>query len=72
MKYKTRITELTIVPNGHKLYSERATQIRIEDESAGEFIQVLQPSNDDKGVRFDPEEWPHVAAAIGKLVKECQ
>lgn len=66
---KTRITQLTVVPEGEPIYSEEATHIRLEDEAAGEFIVIAQ---DDTKVRIDPNEWHHVRDAVERLLGTAQ
>ena len=69
MSYKTRITQITIVPEGEPIYSEGATRIEIDDEGAGEFVVVSQ----DKGkILIDPEEWRPLCEAINKMISECK
>lgn len=67
---KTRITQLTVAPEGADLYDERSTHIEIDDEGGGEFVKVVQPCGN-PDVRFDPNEWPVIRAAIDKMIKEC-
>lgn len=68
--YSTRITKLTIVPKGEPIFSERATDVYIEDEAAGEFIIIEQHMEGYGKVAIDPYEWPTIKAAINQLLKE--
>ena len=68
---KTRITQLTVAPEGADLYDDRSTHIAIDDEGGGEFIKVSQPSCAAE-VRFDTNEWQAIRAAVDKLIKECK
>ena len=75
MTYKTRITRLTVAPVGKPLFSEQATSISIEDESAGDFVVIEQSRDSTEGasrVCIDPDEWPHVAAGVDRLLKEIK
>ena len=58
MKYTSRITQITVLPVGEPIFSEKATVISIDDESGGEFITVKQQmdygSEKDQTVAFDP------------------
>jgi len=54
---------------GEQLFHCSVTEIEIMDEAAGEFVEVSQEGGK---LRFDPEEWPHVRAAINKMVKLCR
>lgn len=67
---KTRITQLTVAPEGADLYDDRSTHIEIDDEGGGEFIKVVQPCGNAE-IRIDPSEWPVIRRAIDKLFKEC-
>jgi len=58
-------TERTIMPKGEPIFSESATKVRIEDEAAGEFVEVVQERDDTTTcVRIDPQEWPLLRAII--------
>jgi hypothetical protein len=73
MTYETRITGLTIAPQKEPIFSECATNVRIVDEAAGEFVEVEQQSGTGLGkIQFTPEEWPHLRKAINRMVKECR
>ena len=67
---KTRITQLTVAPEGADLYDDRSTIIEIADEGGGEFITVTQPDGAAE-IRFDADEWPAIRAAVNKLIKAC-
>lgn len=69
---KTRITQLTVAPEGVDLYDDRSTHIEIDDEGGGEFITISRPDSADANIRIDLEEWPSIRAAVNKLVKECR
>jgi len=44
------------------------------DEAAGPFIEIRQlpDEGDEKNLRFDLVEWPHIAKAVGKLIQEIE
>ena len=44
------------------------------DEAAGPFIEMRQfpDEGDEKNLRFDLDEWPHIAKAVGKLIQEIE
>jgi hypothetical protein len=71
-RYETRVVKLAVLPKNAALYNERATLVGIQDEAAGEFIVISQPGSGEDDVRIDPEEWPHVRAAIDRLVQEAR
>lgn len=68
MKYTTKITSVTVLPEGEPLYSETATQITMTDESGGAFLEVVQHVGK---VLISPEEWPAIRDAIDSLIKQC-
>lgn len=68
----TRITKLTVVPPGEPIFCERATNIEIADEAAGEFLELTQPGDDFGKIRFDVEEWPHIREAVERLIVEMK
>lgn len=74
MSYQTRTTRLTVAPVGEPIFSEQATHIEIDDESAGEFICVRQEggSTTRTGILINPEEWPALRDAIETLLKEIR
>jgi len=67
--YETRTTKIIVGVKGEQVFSDSITEIEILDEAAGEFVEISQ---DDKKLRFDVDEWPHVRAAINKMVKLCR
>jgi hypothetical protein len=76
MKYTSRITQITALPVGEPIFSERATVISIDDEAAGEFITVKQQmdysSQMDQTVTFDPEEWDEVKGVVDQMFKDIK
>jgi hypothetical protein len=66
-----RITQITVVPDGEPIFSERAVTISIRDEAAGEFVVVKQLTDDPQEIAIDPEEWPALREAIDEMIKEC-
>jgi len=68
----TRVTKLTTTPDGEPLFSERATDVLIEDMAAGEFVVVEQRADGMGKIAIDPDEWPTLRAAINRMVKGCQ
>ena len=68
---KTRITQLTVAPEGASLFDDRSTIIELADEGGGEFIKVVQPSVSGD-IRFDPDEWLVIRDAINKMAEECE
>jgi hypothetical protein len=67
--YIIRTTELTVMPEGEPIFSEMATIIRIEDEAAGEFVEIKQQSGK-QAIAVAPEEWPAIKQAVETLLAE--
>ena len=76
MKYTSRITQMTVLPAGEPIFSEKATVITIEDMAGGEYIQVKQQmdisSDTSQTVAFDPEEWEEVKGVIDQMFKDIK
>lgn len=68
-----RPTQLTVVPEGEPIFSERAFVVQIEDEAGGEFLSIQ--CHDDQcangQIRLDPDDWESLREAIDQMVKEC-
>ena len=72
-EYEIRVRSLIVLPKGREIFSDGITIVELDDESAGEFVVVRQPHNDERGeIRIDPDEWPVLRDAIDRLVKECK
>lgn len=75
-KYETRVTRVTVLPEGEPVFSERATHIEIEDEAAGEFVKVSQEGghiDNSKFVLFgDRSEWTAIRSAVDTMFNEIE
>ena len=73
-QYETRILAMIVLPEGEAIFCERATIIRLEDESGGEFIVIEQhpDAKDAQQIAINPEEWPTIRAAIDDMVARCK
>ena len=69
--YETRITRMTVAPEGKPLFSEQATHVEIDDEGGGEFIVITQchDSGEVDRIAIDKAEWPHIRDAVNELMK---
>ena len=70
-KYNTRVTRLTVLPEGEPIFSERATHVEIDDEAAGEFVKITQRGGHkdaDKWVLIAPTEWPAIKGAVDQMM----
>lgn len=76
MSYQTRVTRITITPQGEPMFSELATHIEVADEAAGEFIKITQLNahgKDGQCVAINPgSEWAGVRAAVDRLMAEIK
>lgn len=73
MTYETRVTRLTVVPQGEPIYGELATHVEIVDEAAGEFVEISKTTLVGREVvGIDPVEWPALRDAIQKMISECR
>jgi hypothetical protein len=61
-KYTTRITRITV---SHTNFSDSDTHISIDDDGGGEFLAIEQNDNE---IRIDPDEWPHIVEAVGRII----
>jgi hypothetical protein len=69
-----RTIKLVVAPKGETIFSERATEVEIVDDAAGEFVKVFQSADDAENgtIQIDPAEWPMLKKAIDRMVKECR
>lgn len=72
MKMTTRTIEIMVLPEGEPIFSEHGTNIKIDDEAAGEFVIVTQHHRTESGIAIDPREWPTIRGAIDKMIGECR
>jgi hypothetical protein len=73
MDYEIRTLSILVVPKDQPTFSEYATEIKIVDEAAGEFLEVSQTGRTDLGkIAINPEEWPTLRDAIDRMMKECR
>lgn len=75
MNYQTRITRLTIAPQGEPTFSESATHLEIDDEAAGEYVLIKQQLENVDGdtnqtIFIEPDMWPAFRDAIDTLMAE--
>ena len=69
----TRIKSLIIAPEGEPIFCEMAMIVSIEDEAAGEYIQITQQLSDtDTKITIDPSEWPALRKAVDRMMAEIK
>ena len=73
MDYETRTLSILVAPKDQHTFSEYATEIKIVDEAAGEFLEVSQCGRTDLGkIAISPQEWPALRDAIDQMIKQCR
>ena len=74
MSYETRTLKIAVCVKGEPIFHEGVTTIEITDEASGEFLTITQCNDevDPGSIKIDSDEWPHIRAAIDKMVKECR
>ena len=63
---------MTIAPEGEAIFSEMATDICIDDDSAGEYIVIKQSTRNDGNIAINPEEWDIIKATIDQMFAEMK
>lgn len=62
-----------VAEKGKNLFDPEAYVVEIEDEAAGEFVKVTGQSDEDSGtIAINPDDWPHLRAAIDDAVSQCR
>jgi hypothetical protein len=71
---KTITSRITVLPKGEPIFSYQATEISIVDEAAGPFIEIKQfpEVGDEQTIKFNVDEWPYIAKAVGKVLQEIE
>jgi len=76
MKYTSRITQMTVLPVGEFIFSERATVISIEDDACEEYIKITQQTDatfeSNQTVSFAQEEWEEVKGVVTQMFGEIR
>lgn len=73
-KYISRVKSMIVCPEGEPIFSERCTEVSIEDEAGGEFIMVHQNGaiRDANEIAINPEEWKELRTTIEWMVMRCR
>ena len=69
--YRMTPLAISIHPEGdNPIYGERATHVRLDDETGGAFVVITQIDDNAKPgeVRIDPEELPLILQAAASLI----
>jgi hypothetical protein len=73
MKYKKRITAMTVLKDGEALISETATLISIVDDGAGEYLSISQSGGSVvNAINIDPGEWIELRSSIDQMFAEMK
>jgi len=77
MAYETFSRELMIKPKGQPIFSEQATTIRLADEDAGNFVELVQQRNGNERqgehvIQLTLEEWREIRPAIERMLNLAQ
>lgn len=71
--YEIRTLSLLVGRPQDPIFSELATEVRIDDEAGGEFIKVRQAAVTENGtIQIDPGEWPKLREAVDRMIRECR
>lgn len=73
MKLHQRVTQLTILPAGEPIFSEKATVITIQDEASGEYLTVhglASHEGEPHKISIEPKEWPAIRDGIDRMMAE--
>ena len=67
-----RVTQITLVPDGHPIFSDGAYRVGIEDHANGEFVVLTDQAGDNGQIAIEPGEWPALRETIDRMVGECR
>ena len=66
-----RITQITVLPEGEPIFSDRAFNVTLADEAAGEFLRVTSLM-DEGNITVEYEEWEMLRFVIDKMFDEIK
>jgi hypothetical protein len=74
MDYHTIPTRIIVKPKKDAIFDPFATVVEIDDEAAGPFVRVSQPSAEHEGkcICIEGKDWPLVRDAIQKMLNVAQ
>ena len=70
-EFEVITTSVVVLPKGKSIYDDGGTTISIEDEGAGEFVHITQPSLRG-GFSATPAEWETIKAAINVMIENLR
>lgn len=64
---------ISVMPEGEPLFSEKCTHVKIVDEAAGEFIEIVQQSGhvdaQEQTIQInDHDEWEAICRAVESML----
>jgi hypothetical protein len=71
-EYRVRPVKWIVGPQGEPIFSERNTEIEIDDESGGEYVRLRQHNDEADGIAMDPDEWNWIYHAINEAFDEIE
>ena len=73
-EYELRKVAVVLVKRGNPIFDESATEIRIADEGAGEYLEIRQCAEGAElgTIKVDADEWQALRMAVDSMAKECR
>ena len=74
MKYETRCTQITVAPEGARIFDINSYTVTLEDECSGEFVVVRDNGDNSEAgeIRIDSDSWLRLGLAIEKMIETCR
>ena len=69
---QTRVTQISVGPEGSRLFDPAMFDISIFDDGECEVVQVSQRADDSNQLRIDPQGWPTLRKAIDDMIRYCR
>ena len=69
-----RTLSIAVMPDNARIFDQNTTTISIEDDAAGEYVEVAQCDDGvEPGViKIDPTEWPAMRDSISRMIAQCR
>lgn len=75
-KYIIRTTRISVLPRGEPLFGECCTNVSIQDEASGEYLEIEQQSRKTdvkyQTIIIEPEEWQGIKEAVEFMLAEIR
>jgi len=70
------VSQITIVKRGEAIFDETATHVRLQDEAAGEFVEISQQSGlanpRAETIQIEPSQWPKIREVVDYMISKCR